>query len=78
MATKLRRQDWAPICRLDRIDYGLLLPIVIHYADSAAPLSPAALPSKAARLLREAYHDIPIVVPAIREYWMPQRVAEIR
>ena len=26
--------------------------------------------------LRNAYHDIPLVVPAIREYWMPQRVKE--
>jgi uncharacterized protein len=26
--------------------------------------------------IRGAYHDIPIVIPAIREFWMPQRVAE--
>jgi hypothetical protein len=24
--------------------------------------------------LRTAYHDIAVVIPAIRDYWMPQRV----
>jgi len=27
--------------------------------------------------LKVAYHDIPIVVPSIRDFWMPQRVAEV-
>jgi uncharacterized protein len=28
--------------------------------------------------MRSAYHDIPIVIPGIRDFWMPQRVAEAR
>ena len=28
------------------------------------------------KFLREAYHDIPPMVAAIREFWMPQRVVE--
>jgi uncharacterized protein len=26
--------------------------------------------------LKTAYNDIPLVIPAIREYWMSQRAAE--
>ena len=57
--------------------YGLLLPILLYCADELA--IPAGPPPKGIDIksyLKTAYHDIPIVVPAIRDFWMPQRVAE--
>jgi uncharacterized protein len=79
-AMQLRWDDWDPLRNTDRIEYGLLLPILLHCA------SEFGLPAPGPRLegpdieafLKTAYHDIPRVVPAIREFWMPQRLAEIR
>ena len=38
-------------------------------------LGPARPGPGGKEFLRNAYHDIPVMVPAIREYWMPQHVA---
>ena len=77
-AMKLRWKAWAPLLDSKNIECGLLLPIMLYCADElaipAGPL-PKAIDTKS--YLKVAYHDIPVVVPSIRDFWMPQRVAEI-
>lgn len=72
---KLRDDAWQPLHDLGRIEHGLLLPILLHCTDSAGRplLGPVRPGPEGAEFLRTAYHDIPLVVPAIREFWMPQR-----
>jgi len=74
-AMKLRHNAWQPLLTLSRIEHGLLLPILLHCTDDAGrPMLGPTRPGPAGEeFLRTAYHDIPMVVPAIREYWMPQR-----
>jgi len=76
-AMKLRYDAWQPLCGLGRFEHGLLLPILLHCTDAAGRpmLGPVRPGPEGAAFLRTAYHDIPLVVPAIREFWMPQRVA---
>ena len=77
-AMKLRRDAWRPLLDLSRIQHGLLLPILLHCTDDTGRpmLGPMRPGPEGQAFLRNAYHDIPVVVPAIREYWMPQRVKE--
>jgi uncharacterized protein len=77
-AMKLRTEAWRPLLDLGRIDHGLLLPILLHCTDDAGRpmLGPTRPGPEGDAFLRNAYHDIPVVIPAIREYWMPQRVRE--
>jgi uncharacterized protein len=77
-AMRLRAEAWRPLLDLGRIDHGLLLPILLHCADEAGRpmLGPTRPGPEGEAFLRNAYHDIPVVVPAIRDYWMPQRVRE--
>ena len=77
-AMRLRRDAWLPLLDLSRMDHGLLLPILLHCTDDAGrPMLGPTRPGPAGEtFLRNAYHDIPITVPAIRDYWMPQRVRE--
>jgi len=77
-AMKLRWDAWARLRDSKTIECGLLLPIMLYCADElAVPLGllPDAIATKS--YLKNAYHDIPIVVPSIRDFWMPQRVAEV-
>jgi uncharacterized protein len=76
-ALKLRREAGRPLLDLSRIQHGLLLPILLHCTDDIGcpMLGPTRPGPEGEASLRNAYHDIPVVVvPAIREYWMPQRV----
>ena len=77
-AMQLRWNEWRPLRDLDRIDHGLLLPILLHCTDQhgSPMLGPPRQGPETETFLREAYHDIPSVVVAIREFWMPQRVAQ--
>ena len=77
-ALKLRRDAWRPLLDLGQIQHGLLLPILLHCTDDIGRpmLGPTRPGPEGDAFLRNAYHDIPVVVPAIREYWMPQRVKE--
>ena len=78
-AMQLRYAAWAALRDLTRMDYGgLLLPILLHCTDRAGRplLGPVRPDPEAETLLRNAYHAIAIVVPAIREFWMPQRAQE--
>lgn len=75
-AMQLRYDNWQPLRDLSRPEHGLLLPILLHCSDAAGRpiLGPARPGPEREEFLRTAYHDIPVVVPAIREYWMPQRL----
>jgi len=77
-AMQLRLQQWQPLRDLTRIDHGLLLPILLHCSDqSGRPmLGPPREGPDTEAFLRDAYHDIPLVLPQIRQFWMPQRLKE--
>ena len=76
-AMRLRWNAWASLYDAKSIECGLLLPIMLYCADELAlPVGTPGQNLGTKSYLRTAYHDIPITVPAIRDYWMPQRVAE--
>jgi uncharacterized protein len=77
-AMHLRWAAWKPLRDPARTEFSLTTPILFHCIDAvAAPLPGPKRNSRNAHLaLRDAYHIIPIVVPAIREFWMPQRYAK--
>jgi uncharacterized protein len=77
-AMQLRWKDWAALRDLRQIEHGLLLPILLHCTDpNGNPvLGPPREGPETEKFLREAYHDIPPMVVAIREFWMPRRVEE--
>ncbi len=79
-AMRLRFDAWRPLLDLDRIEHGLMLPILLYCIDPAGKpmLGPPREGPETEAFLRSAYHDIPRVIPEIREFWMPQRVAEAR
>lgn len=77
-AMRLRLQAWRPLLDLSRIDHGLMLPILLYCTDPLGQptLGPPREGPETEQFLRTAYHDIPLVIPAIREFWMPQRVKQ--
>jgi uncharacterized protein len=77
-AMRLRLRDWQPLLDPGRVEHGLLLPILLSCTDpSGAPmLGPPRKGPETEQFIRTAYQDIPRVVPAIREFWMPQRVRQ--
>jgi len=79
-AMRMRWKEWAPLLDLNRIEHGLMLPILLHCTDAFGNpmLGPPREGPETEEFLREAYHDIPPMVVAIREFWMPQRVADAK
>jgi hypothetical protein len=76
-AMQLRMLDWAPLLDTGNGDHGLLLPILLHCRDDQGRplLGPTRKGREARELLRNAHTDIPAVVEAMRQYWMPIRYA---
>jgi uncharacterized protein len=76
-AMRLRILDWAPLLDAGDVNHGLLLPILLHCRDDQGrPLLGPARRSRATRdCLRNTHADIPAVVEAMRQYWMPTRYA---
>jgi len=77
-AMRLRFDDWRPLLDLSRIEHGLLLPILLYCTD---PLGRPMLGApregpETEEFLRTTYQDIPLVIPAIRDFWMPQRLKQ--
>lgn len=74
-AMQLRMSAWAPLLNADDINYGLLLPIFVHCVDDQGRplLGPTRKGPEGKALVRKAYTDIPAVVEAMRQYWMPIR-----
>jgi len=75
-AMRLRFDDWQPLLDLSRIDHRLMLPILLYCTDPLGRpiLGPPREGPETEEFLRTAYHDIPLVIPAIRDFWMPQRL----
>lgn len=77
-AMKPRLTEWHDLCRPDRQEHALLLPILVHCTNEAggAPmLGPPREGPETQAFLRDAWRDIGPAVRAIQEFWMPQRVA---
>jgi uncharacterized protein len=77
-AMRLRHNAWQPLLNADPPNSLLMLPILLYCADVAGAPSPDLAHAQVSteNLLRTAYQDIPRVIPAIRQYWMPQRARE--
>lgn len=75
-AIRLRFDEWRPLLDLSRIDHGLLLPILLYCTDPLGRpmLGPPRKGPETEQFIRTAYQDIPLVIPAIRDFWMPQRL----
>jgi uncharacterized protein len=76
-AMRLRIPAWAPLLDLSNINHGLLLPILLHCIDDYGRplLGPARKGRETEEFLRNAHSDIPTVIEAMRQYWMPTRYA---
>jgi uncharacterized protein len=76
-AMQLRLPAWAPLLDLSNINHGLLLPILLHCIDDYGRtlLGQAKKGRETEEFLRNAHADIPAVVEAMRQYWMPSRYA---
>ncbi|WP_454624860.1 UPF0149 family protein [Bradyrhizobium cenepequi] len=79
-AMQLRLSAWAPLLDISNINHGLLLPILLHCVDDrGCPLlGPPRKGPQTEEFLRNAHPDIPAVVEAMRQYWMPTRYARAR
>ncbi|MDA9543156.1 MULTISPECIES: hypothetical protein [Bradyrhizobium] len=79
-AMRLRVSARAPLLDIRNIDHGLLLPILLHCVDNQG--RPSFGPPRPGReteeFLRNPHTDIPDVVEAMRQYWMPNRYARAR
>jgi uncharacterized protein len=78
-AMRLRFEAWQPLRDLNRIEHGLLLPILLYCVDPLRRpmLGPPRQGGATEAFLRPTHHDIPLVVHEIREFWVPQRVREV-
>ena len=79
-AMRLRLTAWAPLLDASNVNHGLLLPILLHCRDDQCRplLGPPRSGRETRDFLRNAYADIPAVVEALRQYWMPIRYARAR
>ncbi|MGX5845304.1 UPF0149 family protein, partial [Mesorhizobium sp. ArgA1] len=70
MVMQLRLLAWSRLLSPNTIEHALLLPILFHCVDDdGRPLR--VPPSSLAG--RNAWSDIPAVVEAMRQFWMPTR-----
>jgi uncharacterized protein len=74
-AMQLKMEAWAPLLDLRDINHGLLLPIFLHCVNhqGRSLLGPTRKGREGKAFLRNAHTDIPAVVEAMRQYWMPSR-----
>src|SRR6516162_11186479 len=79
-AMRLQLSAWAPLRDVSNIHHGLLLPILLHCVDDQGRplLGPPRKGRETEEFLRNAHADIPNVVEAMRQYWMPTRYARTR
>jgi uncharacterized protein len=77
---RLRLSAWAPLLDIRNLNHGLLLPILLHcFDDQGRPLlGHQGSGRETEEFLRNAQADIPDVVEAMRQYWMPTRYAHAR
>jgi uncharacterized protein len=73
-AMKLRLPAWLPLLDVDDSHLGLLLPILFFCVDDRGrPIVPTSDGATVKRLRRGVHADIPVMVDAIRRYWMRTR-----
>ena len=74
-AMQPRLSAWAQLLDTRNINHGLLLPILLHRVDDQGHplLGPTRKDPKTEAFLRDAHTNIPAVVEAMRQYWMPIR-----
>ncbi|WGR96203.1 YecA family protein [Bradyrhizobium sp. ISRA435] len=79
-AMRLRLSAWAPLLDVNNVNHGLLLPILLYCRDDQARplLGPLRSGRETEDFLRNAHLDIPAVVEALRQHWMPIRYARNR
>ena len=69
-AMQLNKKDWKPLLDLGNVNHGLLLPILIYCVDKKGnPVlgKPRPGPETAHFIEHEAYLDIALVIPALKE-----------
>ena len=78
-ARQLRFDNGQPLLVLSRVDHGLMLPILLYCTDPLGRpmLGPPRDGPETEQFLRETYQDIPLVIPAVRDFWMPQRLKQV-
>jgi uncharacterized protein len=76
-AMQPRLSAWAPLLDTRSTNHGLLRTILIHCMDDQdrSRLGPTGKRPEIKQLPRDAHTDIPAVVEAMRQYWMPIRYA---
>ena len=76
-AIQPRLSAWASLLDTRNVNHGLLLPILLHCVDDQGHplLGPTRKGPETKEFLRNAHTDIPAVVEAMRQYWMPIRYA---
>jgi len=76
-AMQPRLSAWTPLLDIRNVNHGLLLPILLHCVDDHGRplLGPPRKGPQTEAFLRDAHTDIPAVVEAMRQYWMPIRYA---
>jgi uncharacterized protein len=74
---KLRLLAWSRLMSPNAAEHGLLLPILIHCVDASGRLvlETQRRDLGAPSFAPEAWRDIPKVVEAMRQFWMPTRFA---
>ncbi|HSS92719.1 MAG TPA: UPF0149 family protein [Candidatus Dormibacteraeota bacterium] len=76
-AMRPRISAWVQLLDTRNVNHGLVLPILLHCEDDQGRplLGPARKGPETKKFLRDAHTDIPAVVEAMRQYWMPTRYA---
>ena len=76
-AMQPRLSAWAPLLDTRSTNHGMLRTILIHCMDDQdrSRLGPTGKRPEIKQLPRDAHTDIPAVVEAMRQYWMPIRYA---
>jgi uncharacterized protein len=67
---KLRLLSWSRLLSPNTIEHALLLPILFHCVDENGRPVLDRSPHPAS-FARDAWSDIPVVVEALRQFWMP-------
>ena len=77
---KLRLVAWSRLLNPSAAEHALLLPILVHCVDTAGRpvLKTSRRDLVAPPFAREGWRDIPTVVEAMRQFWMPTRFARGR
>ena len=73
-AIRLRQEAWRPLLE-GPAWMELLLPILVYTPDPTIEAQVARLPPEARHHLAEGYHHIPTAVAALREHFLPARLA---